>query len=94
MREVPGVKVRKQDGRLQEFDREKLQLSLEKAGASRVDAINTAFRIGARVREGTTTAEIRNAVTTELMALSHAAAQSYNAQKQRIVARRVSRNRH
>ena len=67
---------------------------MEKAGASRVDAINTAFRIGARVREGTTTAEIRNAVTTELMALSHAAAQSYNAQKQRIVARRVSRNRH
>ena len=67
---------------------------MEKAGASRVDAINTAFRIGARVREGTTTTEIRNAVTTELMAVSQAAARAYNAQKPRIIARRAARNRH
>ena len=80
------VRVRKRDGTLQVFDRQKLQTSLEKSGASRSDAINTAYRIGARVKEGTTTTEIRNGVTTELMALDEKAAQTYNSQRQKIVA--------
>lgn len=86
------MRVRKRDGTLQDFDRQKLQLSIEKAGVAREDAINTAYRVGARVEEGTATSQIRTAVTVELMALNRAAAQTYNAQRPRIMARQP-RNR-
>jgi len=85
------VRVRKRDGTLQEFDRQKLQLSIEKAGASRADAINTAYRIGARVEEGTTTNQIRKDVSTELMALSEVVAQTYDAQRPKIMTRQSTK---
>ena len=81
------MNVQKRDGTLQEFDKRKLRTSIEKAGASSVDAINIAFRIGARVKEGTTTSEIRKGVSIELMALNQEAAQKYNARKPKIATR-------
>ena len=81
------LRIRKRDGTLQEFDKQKLRASLEKAGASGVDAINIAYRVGARVREGTTSQEIRDGVTTELIALNETVAQTYSRHGPKILSR-------
>ncbi len=81
------MRVQKRDGTLQEFDRQKLRASIEEAGASSVDAINIAYRIGARVREGTPTREIRNGVMTELTALNETAGQTYSRHRAKILTR-------
>ena len=68
------VKVKK---RSEEFDKAKLKLSLEKAGARQEHATEIAETVALRAREGMTTAEIKRLAATELRRMDPKAATVY-----------------
>jgi predicted RNA-binding protein Jag len=69
------VKVKK---RSEDFDKDKLEVSLKKAGAREEHAIMIAEAVARRVREGATTVEIKEMATTELRRVDHEAATVYS----------------
>ncbi len=71
------VRVKKRAGHMQDFDRAKLKASLKKAGAKEEHATKVVGTVSAKVREGTTTAEIKRLTATELRRLDTKAAQAY-----------------
>jgi len=75
------VKVRK---RMEEFDKAKLELSMEKAGAKEADARKVADKIAGKVKEGTSTAKIWEWVIQELKPLDPKAAKAYRTYRTRI----------
>jgi len=75
------VKVRK---RMEEFDKAKLELSMEKAGAEEAHARKVADKIAGKVKEGTSTAKIWEWVIQELKPLDPKAAKAYRTYRTRI----------
>lgn len=71
------VKIKKRTGAMQDFDRAKLKKSLKKAGAKEEHATKVAETVAGRVREGTTTAEVKRLTATELRKMDQRAAQAY-----------------
>jgi transcriptional regulator NrdR family protein len=67
--------------RSEEFDKAKLKTSLKKAGAKEEHATKVADKIAGKVKEGTTTVEIREWVIAELKPLDSKAAKSYESYK-------------
>jgi len=74
------VRVKK---RSEEFDKAKLELSLEKAGARHEHATEVAETVAHKAWEGMTTAEIRQLATTELRRMNPKAATVYETSKNR-----------
>ena len=72
------VKVRK---RSEVFDKEKLKVSVKKAGAKDEHAIKVADKVASKVKSGTTTVLIRQWVITELTPLDRKAAEAYQKYK-------------
>ena len=68
----------------EDFDKGKLQVSLKKAGAKDEHAKKIADNIASKVKEGTTTFEIRQWVITELRPLDPRAARAYETYKKRV----------
>ena len=71
------VKIKKRSGAMQDFDRAKLKRSLKKAGAKEEHATKVAETVAGRVREGMTTAEIKQHAATELGRMDERAAKAY-----------------
>jgi 2-phosphoglycerate kinase len=78
---VSLVKVNK---RSEDFDKGKLKVSLKKAGAKDEHATKIADNIVSKVKEGTTTFEIRQWVITELKPLDPKVARAYETYKKRV----------
>jgi transcriptional regulator NrdR family protein len=72
------VKVKK---RSEDFDKEKLKVSVKKAGAKEEHAAQVAEKIVGKVKSGTTTVLIRRWVVTELTPLDPKAAKAYETYK-------------
>ena len=70
------VKVKK---RSEDFDKAKLKASIKKAGAKDEHATKVADKVAGKVKEDTTTFEIRQWVITELTPLDSKAAKAYAA---------------
>jgi hypothetical protein len=68
------VKVRK---RSEDFDKEKLKVSVKKAGAKDEHATRVADKVASKVKSGTTTVLIRQWVITELTPLDPKVAEAY-----------------
>jgi hypothetical protein len=68
------VKVRK---RSEDFDKEKLKVSVKKAGAKDEHATRVVDKVASKVKSGTTTVLIRQWVITELTPLDPKVAESY-----------------
>ena len=75
------TKVKKRSGVLQEFDKAKLKNSLKKVGAKEEHATKVADKVAGKVKEGTTTVEIREWCITELRPLDAKAAKAYQEYK-------------
>ena len=71
------VKVKKRSGSMQDFDKVKLKASLKKAGAEEEQATKITESVAGKVQEGTTTAEIKRMVATELRGMDQKATQAY-----------------
>lgn len=71
------VKVKKRSGPMQNFDKAKLEGSLEKAGAKEEHVTKVADTIAGKVREGMETNEIKRIATSELKGINPQAAQAY-----------------
>ncbi|MFP3984419.1 MAG: ATP cone domain-containing protein [Candidatus Bathyarchaeia archaeon] len=69
--------MKKRSGTMQEFDRAKLEASLKKAGARDEHAAKVAEKVTGRVREATTTSEIKQLAATELRRIDAPVAQKY-----------------
>jgi len=74
---VAPTKIVKRNGKLEDFDVEKLKKALLRAGASEEVASDIARYVAARVHEGMTTDEIRRLVVTKLAAEDPAAAEAF-----------------
>ncbi len=72
------VKVKK---RSEDFDKEKLKVSVKKAGAKEEHVAQVAEKIVGKVKSGTTTVLIRRWVITELTPLDPKAAKAYETYK-------------
>jgi hypothetical protein len=68
------VKIKK---RSEDFDKEKIKVSVKKAGASEETAAKVADKIAGKVKRGATTVLIRRWVLVELTPLDAKAADSY-----------------
>ena len=75
------VNVKKRSGVMEEFDKAKLKTSLTKAGAKEEHATKVTDKITGKVKEGTTTAEIREWSKSELKPLDSKAAAAYESYK-------------
>jgi transcriptional regulator NrdR family protein len=71
------VLVRKRDGTAQEFDRDKLELSMLKARANLTSITEALESVTTRITEGIETKGIRQLVITELQRLDPKAAERY-----------------
>ncbi len=71
------VGIRKRDGDMEEFDRDKLELSMLRAKVSAKDVLKVAEYITTRVQDGTPTVHIREQVIATLKNLDQAAALRY-----------------
>ncbi len=74
---IEMVKVRKSDGTLQEFDREKLERSLLKARANSAAILEIIESLTRTISDGMETTEIRRRVWQELSRLDPEAATRY-----------------
>jgi len=72
------VKVKK---RSEDFNKAKLKASMKKAGAKDKDATKVADKIASKVKEGTTTVQIRRWVMIELKLLDARATEAYRKYK-------------
>ena len=77
------AKVKKHSGSMQDFDKAKLKTSLKKAGAKEEHAAKVADKVAGKVKEGTTTVEIREWSVTELKPLDTKAAKAYEGYKKK-----------
>lgn len=77
------AKVKKHSGVLQEFDKAKLKASLKKAGAKEEHATKVADKVAGKVKEGTTTVEIREWCITELKPVDPKTAKAFEGYKKR-----------
>jgi transcriptional regulator NrdR family protein len=77
------AKVKKRSGVMQDFDKAKLKTSLKKAGAKEEHAAKVADKVAGKVKEGTTTVEIREWSVTELKPLDTKAAKAYEGYKKK-----------
>jgi transcriptional regulator NrdR family protein len=75
------VKVKKRSAVLQEFDKAKLKTSLKKAGTKEEHATKVADKVAGKVKEGTTTVEIKEWSITELKPMDSKAAKAYQGYK-------------
>jgi transcriptional regulator NrdR family protein len=75
------LKVRKRNGARQEFDRLKLRRSMQKAGASGINAAKVADVIEARCGDEAKTVDIKEQVITWLTPLDRTSAENYQAYK-------------
>jgi transcriptional regulator NrdR family protein len=75
------AKVKKRSGVLQEFDKAKLKNSLKRVGAKEEHVTKVADKVAGKVKEGTTTVEIREWCITELRPLDAKAAKAYQEYK-------------
>jgi transcriptional regulator NrdR family protein len=71
------AKVKKRSEVMQEFDKAKLKTSMKKAGAREEHATKVADNVAGKVKEGTTTVEIREWLITELKPLDSKATKAY-----------------
>jgi len=71
------VNIKKKNGSLQEFNVEKLKSSIMKAGASVEVAEKIANEIKSKIKDGTTTSEIKSMVASSLAATNAAWADTY-----------------
>ncbi len=71
------IHVRKRSGSLEEFDANKLEISILNARATGVDTAEVSEFISSRAREGIPTSEIKTLVTNELRRLDKEAARRY-----------------
>ena len=77
---VSLVRVKK---RSEDFNKEKLMVSVKKAGAKDEHATKIADKIAGKVKRGTTTAMIRRWVISELRPLDPEAAKAYEKYRKR-----------
>jgi transcriptional regulator NrdR family protein len=75
------VKVKKRSAVPQEFDKAKLKTSLKKAGTKEEHATKVADKVAGKVKEGTTTVEIKEWSITELKPMDPKAAKAYQGYK-------------
>jgi transcriptional regulator NrdR family protein len=75
------VRVKKRSAAMQEFDKAKLKTSLKKAGTKEEHATKVADKVAGKVKEGTTTMEIKEWSITELTPLDQKAAKAYRGYK-------------
>jgi transcriptional regulator NrdR family protein len=75
------VKVKKRSAIMQDFDKAKLKTSLKKAGTKEEHATKVADKVAGKVKEGTTTVEIKEWSITELKPLDPKAAKAYQGYK-------------
>ena len=71
------VNIKKKNGIVQEFNVDKLKNSVMKAGAPSEVADKIATEVASKVKEGTTTAEIKNMVTSALASTNATLAGAY-----------------